>query len=115
MKGRVKMKNLKTTAQIATECQVEEGVVRALSVDLVPVWEDGNDKEYWTPVDAKTIVERVWLYLIRTEDDKRKKIKGMKALGGGVYECESDPNIRIEVKVLSERVYKSPAKDVAGV
>jgi hypothetical protein len=27
MKGRVRLKNLKTTAQIAAECQVAEGVV----------------------------------------------------------------------------------------
>jgi hypothetical protein len=32
-----------------------------------------------------------------------------------VYECESDPNIRIEVKVLSERVYKSPAEGASEI
>jgi hypothetical protein len=113
MKG-VVLRNLKSTAQIAADCQVEEGVVRAVSVDLVPIWEDGNDMEYWWAKDVERIVDRVRMYLIRTEDS-RKKIRGVKALGGGVYEAESDPSVRVEVEVLSERVYKSPAKDVAGV
>jgi hypothetical protein len=76
MKGRVKMKNLKSTAQIAAECQVEEGVVRAMTVHLVPMWDDGI-MEYWCPKDAERIMDRVRMHLIETEDSY-KKIEGMK-------------------------------------
>jgi hypothetical protein len=53
--------------------------------------------EYWCPKDVERIVDRVRMYLLMT-DDSHKKIKGVKALGGGVYEVESDPSVRIEVK-----------------
>jgi hypothetical protein len=89
MKGRVRLKNMKSTAGIAAECEVEEGVVWCVSSDLKLLWEDG--KEYWTPAEAAVIEERVWLYLLKT-DDSRKKIKGMKALAA---ECMSRKAIRV--------------------